>query len=232
MSDWDLLLTDAKLATMRAGDGDYGVIENAAIAIRGGRIAWLGPVGELPARAEASERRSVGGRWITPALIDCHTHLVFAGDRAGEYERRLGGESYADIAASGGGIRSTVAATREADIETLYAAAHRRLRMLARTGVATVEIKSGYGLNVASELKMLAVARNLGDSSGLSVVTTLLAAHAIPPEFDGEPDRYIDQIIAELLPDVVERGLADAVDAYVESIAFSAPQVARLFRAA
>ncbi len=230
MSNWDLLFIDAKLATMRPAEDGYGVVDDGAIAIRDGRIAWLGPAADLPA-GEAEERRSLGGRWITPALIDCHTHLVFAGDRADEYERRLGGESYADIAAAGGGIRSTVAATRAAEIDELYDSAHDRLRQLARSGAATVEVKSGYGLDVASELKMLSVARNLGRSSGLSIRTTLLAAHAIPAEFEGRADRYIDQIIAELLPDIVENELADAVDAYVETIAFSAPQVARLFRA-
>ena len=230
MSDWDLLLTDARLATMRTGGVAYGAIDDAAIAIRDGRIAWLGPMAELPGKG--GESRSLGGAWITPALIDCHTHLVFAGDRGEEYERRLSGESYAAIAAAGGGIRSTVAATRAADITDLYDDAHDRLRQLARSGVATVEIKSGYGLDVGSELKMLSVARNLGDSSGLSIRTTLLAAHTTPPEFEGRPGDYIDLICTELLPDVAERGLADAVDAYLETIAFSAPQVARLFRRA
>ena len=232
MSEWDLLLTDADVATMRAGTEDYGVIQGAAVAIHDGRIAWIGAAGDLPASARARERRSLSGLWLTPALIDCHTHLVFAGDRGDEYERRLAGESYASIAAVGGGIRSTVEATRSADIDDLYNGALGRLRQLARTGVATVEVKSGYGLDVNSELKMLAVARNLGDSSGLSISTTLLAAHSVPPEFEGQPDRYIDLIADEMLPEVVERGLADSVDAYLETLAFSAPQVARLFRRA
>ena len=147
MSEWDLLLTDADVATMRAGADGYGVIEKAAVAIHDGRIAWIGAAADLPASAGAAERRSLDGRWITPALIDCHTHLVFAGDRADEYERRLAGESYASIAAGGGGIRATVAATRAAEIDDLYNGALRRLRQLAQSGVATVEIKSGYGMD-------------------------------------------------------------------------------------
>ena len=230
MSDFDLLLTDARLATMCAGQGAYGALDDAAIAIRDGRIAWLGPMAELS--GDARERRSLANAWVTPALIDCHTHLVFGGDRGDEYERRLSGESYESIARAGGGIRSTVAATRAADIAELYHGAHVRLRQLARSGVATVEIKSGYGLDVANELKMLAVARNLGDAAGLSIQTTLLAAHTTPPEFEGRADGYIDLVCDELLPEVVERGLADAVDAYLESIAFSAPQVAKVFRRA
>ncbi len=231
MADWDLLLTDARIATMRAGDAPYGAVENAAIAIDGGRIAWLGPADERP-RKDADEERSLGGRWVTPALIDCHTHLVFGGDRAGEYEQRLSGISYEDIAKAGGGILSTVTATRDAEIDTLYASGLRRLRALAATGVATVEIKSGYGLDTATELKMLGVARNLGHASGVDVQATLLAAHTVPPEYAGRADDYIDLIIEAMLPEVVERGLADAVDAYCETMAFQAPQVAKLFRAA
>ncbi|MDX1507535.1 MAG: imidazolonepropionase [Woeseiaceae bacterium] len=231
MADWDLLLTDARIATLRAGADDYGVIDDGVVAIRDGDIAWLGPRTDAP-RKEADETRSLGGRWITPALIDCHTHLVFGGDRAAEFEQRLAGASYEDIAAQGGGILSTVRATRAADIDTLYESALRRLHELAAGGVATVEIKSGYGLNVSSELRQLAVARNLGESSGLSICTTLLAAHTVPPEFEGKADAYIDLICNELLPEVVERELADAVDAYCERIAFEAPQVAKLFRAA
>ncbi|MDX1515267.1 MAG: imidazolonepropionase [Woeseiaceae bacterium] len=231
MADWDLLITDVHAATMRDGEDAYGIVERAAVAIADGRIAWLGKADDRP-RKTAFDTVSGGGHWLTPALIDCHTHLIFAGDRAREFERRLAGESYEAIAAAGGGILSTVRATREADIDTLYDGALRRLRELAADGVATVEIKSGYGLDVATELKMLGVARNLGDSSGLSVQTSLLAAHAVPPEFDGRAARYIDLIIDELLPDVVERGLADAVDGYCESIAFDAPQIAKLFRAA
>lgn len=229
MADWDLLLTDLNLATLAEGAADYGIVRDAALAVDDGEIAWLGPAADLP-RKTASETRSLDGRWATPALIDCHTHLIFAGDRAGEFEERLSGVAYADIAARGGGILSTVRATRDADIDTLYEDAHSRLRQLASSGVATVEIKSGYGLDVASELKMLGVARNLGDASDLSIQATLLAAHTIPPEFSGNANGYIDLISDEILPEVVERELADAVDAYCEHVAFDAPQIAKLFR--
>lgn len=231
MPDWELLITDARIATMREGVADYGIVEDAAIAIADGNIAWLGPADEQPADS-ASETRSAKGRWLTPALIDCHTHLVFGGNRAAEFEQRLRGVSYEQIAKDGGGILSTVRATREAGIDSLYDDALQRIRQLAAGGVATVEIKSGYGLDVANELKMLGVAQNLGETSGLSVKTTLLAAHALPPEHAGHPNRYIEMIVDQLLPEVVERELADAVDAYCETIAFDAPQVAKLFRAA
>ncbi len=228
MADWDLLLTDARIATMRQGAPDYGVIDAGAIAIRGGMIDWIGSVADLPAR-RATETRSLSGRWVTPALIDCHTHLVFGGQRAEEYERRLRGVSYEDIAAQGGGILSTVKATRAASEEELHDAALARLQTLAREGVATVEIKSGYGLDLDTELKMLRVARRLGESSGLTIRTTLLAAHTVPPEFANDADAYIDFIIGEILPAAVKHDLADAVDAYCESIAFDARQVERLF---
>jgi len=228
MADWDLLLTDARIATMRQGAADYGAIEAGSIAIAGGLIDWVGAVAELP-EGDAAQTRSLGGRWVTPALIDCHTHLVFGGQRAGEFERRLQGVSYEDIAGEGGGILSTVKATRAASEEQLYREALPRLQALAREGVATVEIKSGYGLELDSELKMLRTARRLGESSGLSVRTTLLAAHAVPPEFAGDADAYIDFIVGEILPAAVNQGLADAVDAYCESIAFDEGQVERLF---
>ena len=220
----DLLLTDARVATMN-GD-DYGVIEDGAVAIAGGKIAFAGSRSDAP---EAATTRSLEGRWITPALIDCHTHLVFAGDRSGEFEERLKGTSYEDIARAGGGIMSTVRATRDASADELYAAALPRVQALAAEGVGTIEIKSGYGLNIESELKMLSVARQLGDASAVTIRTSLLAAHTVPPEFRDAPDAYIDLICDELLPEVVSGRLADAVDAYCESIAFSTDQVARLF---
>ena len=228
MADWDLLLTDARIATMRQGAPDYGTIEAGAIAIAGGKIDWIGATADLPGR-NATETRSLAGRWLTPALIDCHTHLVFGGHRAEEYERRLRGVRYEDIAAEGGGILSTVAATRAASEEQLYADALPRLQALAREGVATVEIKSGYGLDLESELKMLRVARRLGEVSGLTVRTTLLAAHTVAPEFAGDANAYMDHIVDEILPAVAGKDLADAVDAYCESIAFNARQVERLF---
>lgn len=231
MPDWDLLLTDVRIATMRADMPDYGEIGDAALAIADGSIAWIGSQSDLPAAA-ASRTESQGGRWVTPALIDCHTHLVFGGERSAEFEQRLKGASYEEIARAGGGILSTVRATREASADELYAAALSRIRALAAEGIATVEIKSGYGLDIPNELKMLVVARRLGEASGVNVRTTLLAAHTIPPEFKGAADEYIDLICNELLPEVCEGGLADAVDAYCESIAFSAAQITKLFRKA
>jgi len=231
MADWDLLLTDARIATLGVEAPEYGEIADGALAIADGLIDWIGPRADLPS-SSATTTRSVSGRWLTPALIDCHTHLVFGGDRSEEFEQRLQGRSYEDIAKAGGGILSTVSATREASADELFDAALPRVRSLLAEGVATVEIKSGYGLDVENELKMLEVARRLGESSGINVRTTLLAAHTVPPEFNGKADDYIDLICSELLPDVAERRLADAVDAYCESIAFSAPQIAKLFRKA
>ncbi len=229
MSDWDLLLTDTRIATMREGAPDYGVVTGSpALAIRDGCIAWIGDESDLGSRI-AAETRSLDGRWITPALIDCHTHLVFGGNRAAEFEQRLRGASYEDIARSGGGIMSTVNATRAASADELFAAALPRVEALANEGVATIEIKSGYGLDCDTEIRMLEVARRLGDESSVDVRTTLLAAHTVPPEFSGDADGYIDMICEQLLPRVVENKLADAVDAYCESIAFNAKQVDKLF---
>jgi len=225
----DLLLTDARIATM-AGD-DYGVIDDGAVAITDGNISWIGPQAELP-DGDAQVTRSLAGRWITPALIDCHTHLVFAGDRSGEFEARLRGASYEDIARAGGGIMSTVTATRKASADELYAAALPRVQALAEEGVGTIEIKSGYGLSIESELKMLSVARQLGEATDVTIRTTLLAAHTVPPEYKNNADDYIDMICDELLPEVVTGRLADAVDAYCESIAFTYDQVSRLFERA
>ncbi len=230
-SKWDLVLTDANLATMQADSGAYGIIEDAALAISNGRIAWLGAKSDLPA-TNAARTRSVEGRWLTPALIDCHTHLVFAGDRAQEFEQRLGGASYEEIARGGGGIISTVNATRQAGNATLTTSATQRLDALMQDGVATIEIKSGYGLNYETELAMLEVARSIGESSKASVVTTFLGAHTIPPEFKGRADDYIDFLVSEVLPAAHEKGLVDAVDAYCESIAFSTKQIATLFERA
>ena len=223
----DLLLTDARIATMAGAD--YGILDDGALAIADGRIAWLGASGDAP---RATNTRSLDGRWITPALIDCHTHLVFAGDRSGEFEQRQRGASYEDIARAGGGIMSTVGATRAASADELYAAALPRIRALLDEGVATVEIKSGYGLNIETELKMLSVARQLGDATPATVRTSLLAAHTVPPEFKDDADAYVTLVCDEILPEVVAGKLADAVDAYCESIAFSVNQVARIFERA
>ncbi len=231
MADWDLLLTEARIATMAATRPGYGEIADAALAIRDGRIAWVGSREDLP-EGDAAKSLSLEGRWLTPALIDCHTHLVFGGNRSAEFEQRLEGVSYEEIARAGGGIMSTVRATRAISADELFAAAMPRVQALAAEGVATIEIKSGYGLDVDNEIKMLEVARRLGESSAINVRTTLLAAHTIPSEYEGRSDDYVDLVCDELLPEVAGRGLADAVDAYCESIAFTAPQVAKVFRKA
>ncbi len=222
------LWLNAHAATMRGGR--YSIIEDAALLVEGGRIAWIGPRHEAPVGAD--ETVDLGGAWITPGLIDCHTHTVFGGDRSGEFEMRLQGASYAEIAAAGGGIASTVRATREASEDELLASAERRLRNLLRDGVTTVEIKSGYGLDLASERKMLRVARRLGERLPLTVRTTCLAAHALPPEYAGRADDYVEHICTELLPALAAEGLVDAVDAFCEYLAFSPAQVERVFQAA
>lgn len=231
---WDVLWLDARLATMVAGKTPYGALEGAALAVQGGRIAWIGPRAELsgPPESLAKQVHWVEGRWITPGLIDCHTHLVHGGHRAREFELRLKGASYEELARAGGGILSTVHATREASPETLYADAARRLRALMGEGVTTVEVKSGYGLESEAEQKQLRVARQLGEDHLVDVATSFLAAHALPPEFADDADGYIDRVVAEMLPAAAEAGLVDAVDAFCESIAFTPAQTARVFDAA
>ncbi|MEL7487604.1 MAG: imidazolonepropionase [Pseudomonadota bacterium] len=231
---WDALWVNARLATMRAdATAPYGGMEDAAIAAKDGRIAWLGAMTDLPsgAKARAASVIDAQNRWITPALIDCHTHLVFAGDRAREFEMRLGGASYEEIAKAGGGILSTVTATRAASLDDLAAAARPRLDALQREGVATVEIKSGYGLTLDDELKMLRAARQLCDDGGVRIRTTFLGAHATPPEF-ADADAYIDHVCAAMIPAVAKAGLADAVDAFCEGIGFSRAQCRRVLEAA
>jgi imidazolonepropionase len=230
---WDDLWTGAHLATMAAGEVPYGAVEQGALAVQDGRIAWAGPAAELPGAPESLARRlhDAAGAWITPGLIDCHTHLVYGGDRAREFELRLTGASYEQIARAGGGIRYTVQQTRAASEDQLYADALPRLRDLLAEGVTTIEIKSGYGLTLEDELKMLRVARRLGAEEPVTVRTTYLGAHAIPPEFDRRPEDYIDSVVAAL-PEVAASGLADAVDAFCERIAFYPEQVARVFEAA
>ena len=229
MPGWDLLLTNARAATM-AGGG-YGVIDDASVAIADGRIAWIGPAADLPA-GTAGDTYSLDGRWLTPALVDCHTHLAFAGNRAAEFEQRLKGATYEQIARDGGGIMSTVRETRAATEEALLAATGARLALLRNEGCATVEIKSGYGLEPETELRLLSVARQLSASSPVTVRTTFLGAHAIPAEYRGKADDYVALICDDMLPAVHEQGLADAVDAYCENIAFSVEQVARVFETA
>ena len=230
---WDRLWHSARLATMAPGGTPYGAIEDGAIAVHDGHIAWVGATGDLPGPAAglAKDVADLEGRWVTPGLIDCHTHLVYGGDRAEEFELRLKGASYAEIARAGGGIRSTVAATRSADEAALTASALPRLQALLAEGVTTVEIKSGYGLERETELRQLKVARALGEKRPVTVRTTFLGAHALPPEFEDRSDAYIDSVIA-VLPDVAASGLADAVDAFCETIAFTPEQTARVFAAA
>tara|TARA_R110002096_G_scaffold88871_1_gene202785 strand:- start:1438 stop:2652 length:1215 start_codon:yes stop_codon:yes gene_type:complete len=229
---FDRLYTNARFATMAENGSTYGAIEGASLGVRDGRIAWIGPDGDRPANVEIAETEDLDGRWVTPALVDCHTHLVFAGDRSDEFERRLAGESYESIAKSGGGIKSTVAAVRAATAAELAADALSRLDALTSEGLGTIEIKSGYGLNFESEINMLKAARSLGLVSGVRVKTTLLAAHAVPPEYAGKADAYIDEVCLPLVAEAARQGLADAVDAYCEGIGFSPDQVRRLFDAA
>ncbi len=230
----DRLLVDCHVATMEAGGAAYGAIEDAAILITDGRIDWVGPRADLPTTA-ARETDRLDGRWVTPGLIDCHTHLVFGGDRSGEFEQRLNGATYEEIARAGGGIVSSVVATRAASEDELYASALLRLEGLKATGVTTVEIKSGYGLDLDNELKMLRVARRLGREAGVRVRTSYLGLHAVPPEYRGcAADRaaYVDLAIDHILPAAHAEGLVDAVDAYCEPIAFSVDEVSRLFERA
>jgi imidazolonepropionase len=231
---WDTLWTDAHLATMTPGGAPYGEIRDGAVAALDGRIAWVGARADLPGPVAglARDLRSAGGGWITPGLIDCHTHLIFGGNRADEFERRLGGESYADIAREGGGILATVRATRATDAEGLAALARPRLRRLMADGVTTVEIKSGYGLDLKTELAMLRAARSLGRQEPVEVVTTLLAAHAVPPEFQDRRGDYVSLVTGPLLDAVADEALADAVDAFLEDIAFTTDEVTRVFEAA
>jgi imidazolonepropionase len=206
------------------------VFERGAIVARDGRIEWIGPEADLPGGIHPRRTVELAGRWVTPGLVDCHTHLVFAGQRAAEFARRTAGSSYAEIAREGGGILSTVRATRAADEDDLFTQSAARLQALLAEGVTTVEIKSGYGLELETEARMLRVARRLGAAHPVTVATSLLAAHALPPEFAGRADDYIDTACRDWLPAL--RELADAVDAYCEDIAFSAAQCGRLFDAA
>jgi imidazolonepropionase len=219
---------------MRPGGAPYGAIGDGALAVRGGLIVWAGERALLPAGLIGPHTavHDVAGRWITPALIDCHTHLVFGGNRAAEFEARLSGESYESAARKGGGIISTVRATREATEASLVETAGPRLARLIADGVRVVEIKSGYGLTLESELKMLRAARALGRLHGIEIRTSFLGAHAVPPEFAGRSDAYVDHLIADMLPAVAAESLADAVDGFAESIAFSNAQIRRLFEAA
>jgi imidazolonepropionase len=228
---FDRIWLNARLATLAPGREGLATHEPGAVATTAGRIVFAGSMAELPNGWDAAERIALDGRWITPGLIDCHTHLVYAGDRAHEFELRLKGASYEDIAKRGGGILSTVRATRAASEEELVAQSLPRLDQLVAEGVTTVEIKSGYGLDLDIEARMLLAARRLGRERAVDVVTSFLGAHALPPEANGDKDRYIDQVCA-MIPVLAQERLADAVDAFCESIAFSPTQTARVFAAA
>jgi imidazolonepropionase len=230
---WDGLLLDARLATL-ADATSYGLVEHAALGWKDGAIVFAGPQAALPDAPDALAERtdSACGMLVTPGLIDCHTHLVFAGNRAREFEQRLQGASYEQIARAGGGILSTVRATRAASEDELFDASVPRARALLADGVTTLEIKSGYGLDTASEMKMLRVARRIGEALGIGVRTSFLGAHALPPEFANRADDYIAHVCNEMLPAIAAAGLADAVDAFCETIGFSLEQTRRVFEKA
>ncbi len=226
------LLTGAALASMTQDGAPYGLIHDGVVAMEGASMAWVGDANALPERFAAWPRETAPGALVTPALIDCHTHLVYGGDRSGEWERRLRGESYADIARSGGGIVATVAATRAASEDDLVAAARTRLDDFIAQGLGAIEIKSGYGLDLENERKMLRAARRLGRESGVTVKTSFLGAHALPPEYAGRADAYIDLVAGDMLPAIAEEGLADFCDGFCETIAFSPVQMRKVFEKA
>ncbi len=230
LEKWDVLFTDARLATMVPNGTPYGTLEGMALAVQDGRIAWIGPMAELPHQG-AKRLVPLEGRWMTPGLVDCHTHLVHGGNRAAEFELRLTGASYEEIARAGGGIASTVAATRAAEEDSLLDQARPRLEALLAEGVTTVEIKSGYGLSLDEEAKMLRVARRLGGEFPVTVRTSFLGAHALPPEYRDDRAGYVEAVAAMLEP-IARAGLADAVDAFCEGIAFTPEECARVFEAA
>lgn len=229
MPSFDTVYVGFHAATM-VSSIDYDSIKDAAIAVENGHIAWIGPASELPNHDATVV--NLGGGWVTPGLVDCHTHLVFGGDRSAEYEMRLQGLSYEVIAKSGGGIVSTVTDTRKASVEELLTSAKKRLQALMADGVTCVEVKSGYGLDLATEQKMLRVARALGDQLSVTLRTTCLAAHALPQEYQGQADAYIDLVCEEIIPTIAKAGLADAVDGFCEGIAFSVAQIERVFKTA
>ena len=229
---WDRLLVDCNIATLEAARGNpLGVIENGAVGIADGRIVRVGKRTEL-AGYRAKKVDALGGAWVTPGLIDCHTHLVFAGNRAEEHAMRRAGASYEEIAKAGGGIASTVAKTRAASDEQLLEQSHRRLRALMAGGCTTVEVKSGYALDPAGELRLLEIARQLGEGEALRIVPTLLALHALPADSRDRRAHYVGEVVDKLIPKVASAGLASAVDAYCETIGFTPDEVERLFKAA
>ncbi len=231
LANWDSLWLNVHLATMESAKG-YGVISDAAIAVKDGKIAWLGTAQDLPRDYSAQFTHDGQGCWLTPGLIDCHTHMVYAGNRSNEFEARLNGVAYEEIARQGGGIVSTVKATRAASEQELMQASLPRVLSSLREGVTTLEIKSGYGLDTATEAKILRVARQFQRDLPVRVTTTFLGAHALPPEFAGRADDYIDEVCERMLPAIVAEGLADAVDVFCEKIGFTPAQTERVFKAA
>ncbi|SCM66515.1 MULTISPECIES: imidazolonepropionase [Rhodobacterales] len=223
-----MLLTNATIATLKDNQ-TYGLIEDGAIALANARIAWVGRAAERPAAYADAQTHDLGGRLVTPALIDCHTHVVFGGNRAAEFELRLNGASYEEVARAGGGIVSTVSATRAASEDALLADALTRVDALIAEGITLIEVKSGYGLNQDTELKMLRVARQIAQARPVEVRTSFLGAHAVPPEYKGRPDAYIDEICIPTLRAAHAEGLVDAVDGFCEGIAFDTGQIARVF---
>jgi imidazolonepropionase len=234
MREWDRVWVGANIATMVAGGKPYGNLGDAALAVTGDRIAWMGPSAEASQRAAATNTpvEQCHGLWMTPGLIDCHTHLVYGGNRVEEYEKRLCGVSYEEIARAGGGIQSTVGATRAAAADSLYASAVMRARRLMSEGVTTVEIKSGYGLDLDVERRLLEVARELGRRLPLSVRTTYLGLHALPPEYHSDRAGFVAQVCGPWLQSLAGAGLVDAVDAFCENIAFTLAETEGLLRAA
>ena len=226
------ILSNATLATMLPDTSSYGLVKNGVVALRDGKIAWAGPEADLPAIFADWPREDLGGRLITPALVDCHTHIVFGGNRAREFELRLEGASYEEVARAGGGIVSTVTATRAASEDDLVANALPRVDALLAEGVTTIEIKSGYGLDIETELRMLRAARRIGKERPLRVRTSFLGAHAVPADYKDRADAYIDEICLPALTKAAEEGLVDAVDGFCEGIAFSPAQIERVFKRA
>jgi len=225
-----LLIRNVNLATMV--DDSLGIVNRGALVTKDGAIAWLGLESDLPRNVKVDEEVDGGGRWLTPGLVDCHTHLVYGGNRSNEFAMRLNGATYSEIAAAGGGIRATVASTRAATEGELFESGKRRLTQMLNDGLTTVEIKSGYGLDIENEAKMLRVAKRLGEALDVHTTSTYLGAHAVPSEFQGRSDAYIDAICSEHLPSLVAQGLVDSVDGFCENIAFSASQMERVFEAA
>ena len=230
---WQTLWTNVNLATMTEGAKGYGAIENGAIAIANGKIAWLGTEAQLP-DFDLNTVKVIdgGGTWLTPGLVDCHTHIVYGGNRANEFEMRLEGKSYQEIANAGGGIISTVKATRAASEEVLFKSALKRLKALHQQGVTSIEIKSGYGLDTDNEIKMLKVAKRLGETLPVTVLKTFLGAHALPTEYKDRADEYIDLVCEEMIPKISASKLADAVDVFCEGIGFNLAQTEKVFAAA